>query len=189
MRRQSHLCLRDVLSRFQETSLHAPASEGITKIFERSLLLAGGSNTNATEGPKGAQEVLCILDALKECLPLMSMKYTTSVLKYFKTLLELHQPLITRRITDSLYSVCLVPALDVSPEALLDLLSSISISISTNETSADAMTFAARLLDVGMTKVYYHNRELCITKLPVVLSALKGLFPLFILNDGYICNY
>lgn len=153
----------------------APASEGVTKIFERSLLLAGGSNSNATEGSKGAQEVLYVLDALKECLPLMSMKYTTSILKYYKSLLELHQPLVTRRITDSLYLLLLVPDLDVSPEALLDLMSSIALSVSTNETSADAMTFAARLLDVGMIKMYSLNRQLCVTKLPVVFNALKDI--------------
>jgi ribosomal RNA-processing protein 12 len=170
------LCLRDSLSRFQETSALASASEGIEKIFERSLLLAGGSKTNATEGSKGAQEVLYVLDALKECLPLMSMKYRTSVLNHFKTLMELHQPLVTRRITDSLYFLLLVPDVNVSPEALRDLISSIALTVSTNETSADAMTFAARLLDVGMSKMYSLSRELCVTMLPVVFNALKGLF-------------
>ncbi|XP_062143407.1 uncharacterized protein LOC133851110 isoform X1 [Alnus glutinosa] len=175
VRRQSHLCLRDSLSRFQEASALASASEGIVKIFERSLLLAGGSKTNATEGSKGAQEVLYVLDALKECLPLISMKYRTSVLKRFKTLMELHQPLVTRRIADSLYFLLLVPDLDVSPEALCDLISSIALSVSTNETSVDAMTFAARLLDVGMSKMYSLNRELCVTKLPVVFNAFKDI--------------
>lgn len=182
MRRQSHLCLRDVLSRFQETSLLGPASEGITKIFERSLLLAGGSNVNSNEGHKGAQEVLFVLDALKECLPYMSLKCTTSILKHFKSLLELNQPVVSRRITDSLYSLCLVPALDVSPDALLALLSSIALSVSTIETSVDAMTFAARLLDVGMIKVYSLDRQMCVTKLPAVFNALKGLFLFFKFN-------
>lgn len=175
VRRQSHLCLRDVLSRFQETSLLGPASEGITKIFERSLLLAGGSNVNSNEGHKGAQEVLFVLDALKECLPYMSLKCTTSILKHFKSLLELNQPVVSRRITDSLYSLCLVPALDVSPDALLDLLSSIALSVSTIETSVDAMTFAARLLDVGMIKVYSLDRQTCVAKLPAVFNALKDI--------------
>lgn len=175
MRRQSHMCLRDALSRFRETSLLVPASEGIIKIFERPLLLAGGSKANTTEGHKGAQEVLYVLDALKECLPHMSMKCTTSILKHFKSLLELHQPVVTKRITDSLYSLCLVPAVDVSPEALLDLLNSIALSVSTNETSADAVTFAARLLDVGMIKMYSLNRPMCVTKLPAVFNALKDI--------------
>uniref|UniRef100_A0A2N9GW92 Uncharacterized protein n=1 Tax=Fagus sylvatica TaxID=28930 RepID=A0A2N9GW92_FAGSY len=175
MRRQSHMCLRDALSRFRETSLLVPASEGIIKIFERPLLLAGGSKANTTEGHKGAQEVLYVLDALKECLPHMSMKCTTSILKHFKSLLELHQPVVTKRITDSLYSLCLVPAVDVSPEALLNLLNSIALSVSTNETSADAVTFAARLLDVGMIKMYSLNRPMCVTKLPAVFNALKDI--------------
>lgn len=154
----------------------APASEGITNIFERFLLLAGGSNATATvEGPKGAQEVLYVLDALKDSLPLMSIKFTTTILKYYKTLLELRQPLVTRRITDSLNLLCIDDTKEVSPEALLDLLCSLALAVSTNETSADGMTFTARLLDVGMRKIYSLNRQICVVKLPVVFKALIGL--------------
>ncbi|KAJ7979205.1 RRP12-like protein [Quillaja saponaria] len=175
VRRQSHLYLRDSLLSFQGSSLLASASEGITNIFERFLLLAGGANVNTGEGPKGAQQVLYILDALKDCLPLMSTKYTTSILKYFKTLLDLCQPLVTRRITDGLNLLCIHPTSEVSPEALLELLSSLAISISTNETSGDGMTFTARLLDAGVKKVYSLNRQICVVKLPVVFNALKDI--------------
>lgn len=174
MRRQSHLCIREILLSFQGTPVLTPASEAITNIFEKFLLLAGGSNTSADEKPKGAQEVLFVLDALKECLPLMSMKYTAMILKYFKTLLELRQPLVTRCVTDSLNVICLHPTAEVSAEALLDLLCSLALSVSTNETSADAITFTARLLNVGILKVYSRNREMCSTKLPAVFNALKG---------------
>lgn len=180
VRRQSHICLRDVLLKIQGTSLLPSASEGITNVLEKSLLLAGGSNTKATEGSKGAQEVLFILEALRECLPLMSMKYITNILKYYKTLLELHQPVVTRRITDSLNSLCLHPTVDVSAEVLLDLLCSMALSFSTSETSADGLAFTARLLNVGMQKVYSVNRQICLVKLPVAFNALKGL--IFALN-------
>ncbi|KAH0970908.1 hypothetical protein GBA52_023064 [Prunus armeniaca] len=175
VRRQSHLCLRDVLQSFQGTPLLAPASEGVTNLFERFLLLAGGSNPDAGEGPKGAQEVLYVLDALKECLFLMSINYKTAVLKYYKTLLELHQPLVTKRITDSLNILCLNPTTDVSPEVLLDLLCSLALSVSTNETSADGMTFTARLLGTGMAEVYSLNRQICVVKLPTVFNALRDV--------------
>ncbi|XP_021804868.1 RRP12-like protein [Prunus avium] len=175
VRRQSQLCLRDVLQSFQGTPLLALASEGVTNLFERFLLLAGGSNADAGEGPKGAQEVLYILDALKECLFLMSIKYKTSVLKYYKTLLELHQPLVTKRITDSLNILCLNPSTDVSPEVLLDLLCSLALSVSTNETAVDGMTFTARLLGSGMAKVYSLNRHICVVKLPIVFNALRDV--------------
>ncbi|XWS17532.1 hypothetical protein CRYUN_Cryun33cG0075300 [Craigia yunnanensis] len=175
VRRQSHLCLRDVLQNFRGTPVLPPASEAITNLFERFLLLAGGSNSNSNEGTKGAQEVLYILDALKDTLPLMSMKYMTTVLKYYKTLLELRQPLVTRRVTDSLNLVCTYPNVEVSAEALLDLLSSLALSVSTNETSAVGMTFNARLLSSGMLKVYSLNRQLCVIKLPVVFSTLKDI--------------
>ncbi|ONH97380.1 hypothetical protein PRUPE_7G186700 [Prunus persica] len=152
-----------------------PASEGVTNLFERFLLLAGGSNPDAGEGPKGAQEVLYVLDALKECLFLMSINYKTAVLKYYKTLLELHQPLVTKRITDSLNILCLNPTTDVSPEVLLDLLCSLALSVSTNETSADGMTFTARLLGTGMAKVYSLNRKICVVKLPTVFNAVRDV--------------
>nr|DAD45608.1 TPA_asm: hypothetical protein HUJ06_003838 [Nelumbo nucifera] len=172
VRKQCHLCLRDVLQSFQRSAVLAPSSEGITKVFEKSLLLAGGSNSTASEGPKGAQEVLYILDALKDCLPLMSLKLTASILKYFKSLIELHQPLVTRRITDCLQALCLHPTSEVSPEPLLDLLCSLASSVSVNEKSVDAMTFTARLLDVGIRKVYNMNRQNCVVKLPLVFNAL-----------------
>lgn len=175
VRRQSHLCVREILLSLQGTLVLAPASEAITNMFEKFLLLAGGSNTSADEKPKGAQEVLYVLDALKECLPLMSTKYTAVILKYFKTLLELRQPLVTRRVTDALNVICLHPTLEVSAEALLDLLCSLALSVSTNETSADAMTFTARLLNVGMIKIYSINLEICSTKLPIVFNALKDI--------------
>ncbi|VVA40350.1 PREDICTED: RRP12 [Prunus dulcis] len=175
VRRQSSLCLRDVLQNFQGTPLLSPASEGVTNLFERFLLLAGGSNADAGEGPKGAQEVLYVLDALKECLFHISIKYKTAVLKYYKTLLALQQPLVTKRITDSLNILCLNPSTDVSPEVLLDLLCSLALSVSTNETSVDGMTVTARLLGNGMAKIYSLNRQICIVKLPIVFNALRDV--------------
>ncbi|KAI4335172.1 hypothetical protein L6164_013842 [Bauhinia variegata] len=179
VRRQSHLCLRDVLSSFQKSSLLASASEGIKSIFERSLLLVGGADAdadaNSSEGPKRAQQVLYILDALKECLPLISHKYKTDILKYFKTLLDLRQTLVTRRIADAVNFLCVYPTSEVSAEALLELLSSLALSISTNETSGDGLTFTASLLDVGMNKVYSLNRQICVIKLPALFSALKDI--------------
>ena len=168
------MCLREVLLNFQKSSLLASASEGVTNLLERSLLLAGGANATAGEGTTGAQQVLYILDALKECLPFLSLKYKTSILKYYKTLLDLRQPLVTRRITDGLSFLCLYPTSEVSPEPLLDLLSSLALSISSNEMSGDGMTFTSRLLGAGMNKVYSLDRQICVVKLPVVFNALKG---------------
>ncbi|GLT62846.1 hypothetical protein SLA2020_354490 [Shorea laevis] len=175
VRRQAHLYLRDVLQSFQGTSVLAPASEGITNVFERFLLLAGGSKADSSEGPKGAHEVLYVLDALKECLPLMSMKYMTTILKYYKTLMELRQPLVDKRITDSLYVVCSHPTKEVSADAMLELLCSVALSVSTDEKSAVSLTFNARLLSVGMIKIYSLNRQICVIKLPIIFNALKEI--------------
>lgn len=197
VRRQSHVCLRDVLLSFQGTAILAPASEAIANIFERFLLLAGGSNANPSEGPKGAQEVLYILDALRDCLPLMSLKSSTNILKYYKSLLELHQPLVTRRITDGLNVLCRHQKGEVSAEMLLDLLGLLAASMSTNETSADSMTFTARLLDAGMKKVYLMKRQICVVKLPVVFSGLADVMaseheePLYVAMEAFkslICS-
>ncbi|KAK1418640.1 hypothetical protein QVD17_27785 [Tagetes erecta] len=176
VRRQAHVCLRDVLQAFQETSVLSPASEAIASTFERFLLLAGGSNTNPNpkEGSR-AQEVLYVLDSLKDILPLMSVKFSTKILNYFKSLLALHQSAATRRITDALYLLCLQSTVDVSPDALVDLLCSLATSVSSNEMSGDNLTFTARLLDVGMKKVFSLNRQSCVVKLPVVFSAFTDI--------------
>ncbi|KAI4376476.1 hypothetical protein MLD38_014233 [Melastoma candidum] len=175
LRRQSHLCLRDAMQSFSAMPAQTHASEGLASTLERFLLLAGGSERDPAEAPKGAQEVLYVLDTLKECLPYMSMKYTDSVLKYFKMLLELRQPLVTRRITDGLNALCLYPTSQVSGEVLLDVLMLLAHSVSSHDSSIDGVNSAARLLDVGIRKVYSMSREICIVKLPVVFNALKDV--------------
>ncbi|XP_057537036.1 uncharacterized protein LOC130814829 [Amaranthus tricolor] len=174
VRRQSHTCIRDILQSFQGTPLLVPASEGFTNMFEKSLLLAGESKGATAE--KGAQEILHVLEALKDFLPYISMKYKTVILKYYKTLLGVRKPLVTRRITDSLNILCLDPSVEVKSEELVDLLSSLAVLVPMEETSADGMTFTARLLDVGMRKVYNLNRQIAIDKLLLVLKALQDIF-------------
>ncbi|PIN20064.1 hypothetical protein CDL12_07250 [Handroanthus impetiginosus] len=179
VRKQSHLCLREVLGYFQLTPvlapLLAPASEAITNVFERFLLLAGGSDENVSERPKAAQELLHILDALKISLPYMSLKSSTIILKYFRSLLELKSLIVTRRITDALNALCLHSVGEISAEALLDLLCSLATTVSPDESSADSMTCTARLLDAGMKRVYSLNRQISVVKLPVVFSSLKDV--------------
>ncbi|KAJ0758962.1 putative armadillo-like helical protein [Helianthus annuus] len=163
---------------FQETSVLSPASEAIATTFEKFLQLAGGLDTNPNPNPQEgsrAQEVLYVLDSLKDTLPLVSLKFSTRILYYFKYLLALHQPVATRRITDALYLLCLQPTVDVSPEALVDLLCSLATSVSSNEMSGDNLSFVARLLDAGMKKVCSLNRHACVVKLPVVFSAFKDI--------------
>jgi ribosomal RNA-processing protein 12 len=173
------------LINLQNSSLLESASEGVVNLLERFLLIASGANANAGEGTKGAQQVLYILDALKECLPLLSLKYKNNILKHFKNLLVLRQPLVTRRITDGLSFLCLYPTSEVSPEALLEVLCTLSaLSTSSNEMSGDGMTFTARLLDAGMKKVFSLDRQMCVVKLPSVFNDLKG-----ITNFNCVCLY
>ncbi|CAN1284132.1 RRP12-like protein [Linum perenne] len=172
VRRQTHVSIRDVLQRFQGKAVLSPLSDGITKTLERFLLLIGGSKAGTEDSKVGAQQVLHLLDALKDCLPLMSMKSATAILKYYETLLGLRQPVVTRRITDSLYTLCMHPTMDVSAEVLLKLL---CLRASVSEISVDSITITARLLDVGMRKVYALNRQICVVKLPFVFSALKDI--------------
>ncbi|KAL7096137.1 hypothetical protein ACP275_10G064800 [Erythranthe tilingii] len=175
VRKQSHLYLREVLQYFQSAPVLAPASETITNVLERFLLIAGGSKENVSEEPKGAQELLYILDALKICLPYMSSKSSTTILNYFKTLLQLRYPMITRRISDGLNAMCLHSVGELSAEVLVDLLCSLATSVSSDESSGDSITFTCRLLDTGMKKVYSLDRQICVVKLPVVFSALQDV--------------
>lgn len=178
VRKRSHLCLRDILKYFQSvptlSPLQASASEAISNVFVRFLLLAGGSNENISDASQTARDVLRILDALKICLPYMSSKSMTNVLERFKSLLTLRQRVVTVPITDGLNALCLHSGAEISAEILLDLLCSLASSGSPEDSSADSMTLTARLLDTGMKRVYSLNREICVVKLPLVFSALKG---------------
>lgn len=180
MRKQSHACLCGILQSFQGSPSIVLASEGITNLFERYLLLAGGSNSstlNAAEGPKGAWETLYILNALKDCLPLISKKYTTSIMKYCKSLVvDLRQPIVTRAIMEFLQTFCYSSTSEVASEVLLDLLCSLAIYVAERKNLADEMASTARLLHIGMKKVYSLNREICIVKLPFIFNTLGGLF-------------
>ncbi|GAB4838104.1 hypothetical protein Ancab_027635 [Ancistrocladus abbreviatus] len=103
------------------------------------------------------------------------MKQKTIILNYYETLLKLQQPLVTRRTADSLNALFVIPALEVPAEVLLDLLCSLANSVATIETTADGMTFTARLLGVGMRKIYSLNRDICIVKLPLVFIVLRDI--------------
>ncbi|KAF6170949.1 hypothetical protein GIB67_014766 [Kingdonia uniflora] len=47
--------------------------------------------------------------------------------------------------------------------------------LSLTQMNGDTMTFTARLLDVGIRKVYSLNRQICVVKLPAVFSALAEI--------------
>lgn len=179
VRKQSHACLRDILLSFQRQAVLVPASEGIARCFERFLLLAGGSNDvntgSAAEGPKGAKEVLYILNALKCCLPLMASKPSNTILKYFKALLGLHQPILTRNILEILHAVGDSPTLQLKPDVLLDLMCSLGLSVSTERKSGDELASIAQLLNIGTRKVYSQNKNIFIVKLPLVFTSLADI--------------
>ncbi|KAI3950422.1 hypothetical protein MKW92_010667 [Papaver armeniacum] len=147
VRKQCHTCLHDILQSLKGTGMLAPACQNIMRIFERNLSFS--------------QAFLHIIHCLKNCLPLMAEKSITRVLNHYKSLLELDQPVVSRLITDSLNALFLV-----------DLLGSLENAVHKGNLTADRMTFAACLLDVGMRKVYSLDRQECVVKL---LMALKSL--------------
>ncbi|XP_020270530.1 RRP12-like protein [Asparagus officinalis] len=178
VRKQSHACLYDLLQSFRGSSAIVFASEGVTNLFERFLLLAGGSDSSALDaagGPRGAMEVLTvlyILNAIKDCLPLMSIKYATNIMKYCKSLVNLRQPILTRTVMEILQSFCSSPTAEVAAEVLLYLLCTLAIYVAEKSLVADEMASTARLLHIGMKKVHSLNREICIVKLPLIFNSL-----------------
>ncbi|KAJ3696083.1 hypothetical protein LUZ60_001460 [Juncus effusus] len=183
VRKQAHMCLKEILQSFQKLTVLIPASESITSTFERFLLLAGGSNPQNPkpqteqegEKPKGAMEVLHMLTALKESLPLMAPKSSNIIMKYFKTLLDLRQPVVTRGILDILHAVCARQVNGVDSEVLLDLLCSLSLSVSAEEKSGDELASIARLLNIGMKKAYEINKDISVVKLPLIFNSLGDI--------------
>lgn len=127
-----------------------------------------------------------ILSTLNECLALMSRKHIAILIDGFKVLLMLRDPFITRPVIDSLNAVCLNPASEVPVEALVEVLSIAAAQFSAYEMSADAMTFTARLLKVGMMRAFSLNRDLCVVKLPSVFNGLKGML-LYLLLPAFFC--
>jgi len=143
------------------------------------LLLAGGSNDantgSAAEGPKGAREVIHILNALKCCLPLMASKPSNTILKYFTALLGLRQPIVTKSILEILHAVGDSPTVQLKPDMLLDLMCSLGISVSTERKSGDELASIARLLNIGTRKVYSQNKNIFVVKLPLVFASLGDI--------------
>lgn len=133
--------------------------------------------------------MLYILSTLKECLALMSRKHIATLIEGFKMLMILRDPYITRPVIDSLYAVCLNPTSEVPVEALLEVLSLAAGLFSGHETSADAMTFTARLLKVGMTRSFSLNRDLCVVKLPSVFNGLNGMLLYLLLPAFWFQNF
>ncbi|CAN8277424.1 unnamed protein product [Cochlearia groenlandica] len=175
VRKLANSCLRDVLKKSHGTKAWQSVSGAIAESFQKYLDLATKSEQGSTEGSRGAQQVIYILIALKECLSLMSKKHIANVIVGFKVLLILRDPFITRPVIDSLNTLCLNPASQVPVEALLEVLSLVAGLFSAPETSADAMTFTARLLKVGLMRAYSLNRDFCVVKLPAVFNGLKDI--------------
>ncbi|KAJ8491333.1 hypothetical protein OPV22_013054 [Ensete ventricosum] len=177
VRKECHSCLSDVLRSFQNLPVLMPASEDITAIFQRFLLLAGGSSADSSpsECSRGAMQVLYIFNAMKDCLPLMAVKHMNTILKYFKRLLDLRQLIVTRCIMEVLHTLCRSPTVEVAPELLQNLFCSLALSVSDNEKSPDQMASTARLLYVGTRKIYDLNKQICIVTLPVIFNALGDI--------------
>ncbi|CAM0943669.1 unnamed protein product [Alopecurus aequalis] len=179
VRNQAHSSLRDILLSFQRQAVLVPASKAISSVFERFLLLAGGSNDankgSAAEGPKGAKDLMCILNALKGCLHLMASKPSNLILKYFRPLLDLHAPEVTRNILEILHVAGDSPTVQLKPDVLLDLMCSLGVSVSTERKSGDELASIARLLNVGTRKVYSQNRNMVVVKLPLIFTSLGDI--------------
>lgn len=176
MRLQLWSCLCDVLRSFQGTMLIEPASEAITALFKK-WFPCGEPIAVGSQGRIVAFPGMFVLDTLIECLFLMSTKYKLAILNDFKILLELRFAVTTRRITDCLHKLCVNNPSpdDVPPQLLLDLLCSLSHSVYKNDSREHNPIFTARLLKIGVAKVYSSNRQICVMKLPIVFNALKGI--------------
>jgi ribosomal RNA-processing protein 12 len=104
----------------------------------------------------------------------MASKPSNTILKYFKALLDLHQPVLTRSILEILHAVGESPTLQLKSDVLLDLLCSLGVSVSSERKSGDEMASIARLLHVGTKKVYAQNKNICVVKLPLLFTSLGG---------------
>ncbi|CAN6825587.1 RRP12-like protein [Brassica napus] len=172
VRKLANSCLRDVLEKTRGTKACQSVSGTIAESFQKHLDLAHKSEARSAEG---AQQVLYLLSTLKECLALMSKKHIANVIEGFKMLMVTRDAFVARPVIDSLNALCLNPTSEVPAEALVEVLYHAAVLFSAPETSADAMTFTARLMKVGMMRAFSMNRDVCVVKLPGVFNGLKDI--------------
>lgn len=183
VRKRAHLCLEEVLRSYQCSSILVKASEGVEKIFEQFLLIAGGSNSVGTigkpqvasNGANGAMEVVYILNALKVIAPLLSKKVISKLLPHFQLLLQLRQPFLTSHVMSVLHALCISPTAELPASGLADLLGWLCLVVFDDQKSGDAIMFAARVLQHGMGKVHDLDQNLCADKLPAIFHSLAGV--------------
>ncbi|KAL6226791.1 hypothetical protein ACLB2K_000752 [Fragaria x ananassa] len=167
VRKQARLIVYDTLQSFVATPLLlGPATKTIMDLFMNKYPIRPTSDGLISLKARDT------LDLVIVCLGVMSIEDRTAVLVYLKEFWELHHTNLTRLITDALHRLFLNPSLpDVPLELLLELIGSICLSISQHKTKYIPET-VANLLIIGVPKIYSLNKQICITKLPIVFDAL-----------------
>ncbi|KAG0609787.1 hypothetical protein M758_7G013900 [Ceratodon purpureus] len=175
VRKRAQLCMTEVLSSLQGTHALGTASEVVFNLFEQSLNSV--SNKSQGNSTTGAVEVLHMLGALKQLLPLLSVKSIGRILPYLAQLHELQQPMVTRSVLDTLQALCMYSSAEIPPVALGDILGRLGALLASGEkrSSVDEVTVVTRILQHGFQKLWNADRTLCVAKVPAVFHSLTGL--------------
>lgn len=184
VRKRAQSCMGEVLSGLQGTQALGTASDVVVNLFERSLTtvsksLSGKSGKSEIEGKSstGAVEVLHMLGALKQLLPLLSSKAISRILPHLAQLHELQQPMVSRSVLDTLQTLCMYPNTEIPAPALGELLGRLGALLASGEkrSSVDEVTVVTRVIQHGFEKLWISDRNLSVTKLPAVFHSLAGL--------------
>lgn len=175
--------MAEVLTGLQGMHALTTASEVVVDLFERSLtlvsrFLSGRAEKNPViSGTSGAVEVLHMLGALKQLLPLLSSKAIGRILPHLAKLHELQQPMVTRSVLDTLQTLCMYSNADIPAPALGDILGRLGALLAQGEkrASVDEVTVVSRVIQHGFQKLYIADRDLCVSNLPSVFHSLAGL--------------
>lgn len=171
-----------ILSAFQGSPALSPASEAIVSSFDQSLKSVIGPVSGKTAekigpGKPGAVEVLYMLGGMTGMLPLMSGKTIGRVLPVLANLVEMKQPLLTRRILDTLHALCMSPSAEIPSEVFGDVLGNLASFFSnTKKKDVDEIPVATRVIQHGFERLYELDSASCARKLPAVFNALTGLY-------------
>lgn len=182
VRKRAQLCMTGILSAFQGSPALSPASEAIVSSFEQSLksvigpTASGKITEKSVPGKTGAVEVLHMLGGMTGMLPLMSSKTVGRVLPVLGNLVELKQPLLTRRILDTLQALCMSPSAEIPSDVLGDVLGDLASFFSnTKKKDVDEVPVATRVIQHGFERLYQLDPASCARKLPAVFNSLTGL--------------
>ncbi|MEW5303887.1 MAG: hypothetical protein WDW36_006539 [Sanguina aurantia] len=186
VRKKAQAGLVEVMAALRGGASHGQASEAIARVCQALLPLpqtAAKAAAAASNKQRAAAEesiaaavgdVLHLIGALKDLLPLMTASTLRTVVDLLFQLYPLRQPLLSRHTTQALAALAASPASALSPAMLAEML---AVVVDSDETlwdrrDADTVLSLTRLVEGGFQRLAVADSKLAAARLPRALHVL-----------------